>query len=338
LTFSPSQAVSSYSVVVPCYASESTLRELVERIERTMDSTGADYEVVLVNDASPDNTWQLICDLAGRSERVRGFDLLFNAGQFAATICGLGQAQGEMVFTLDDDLQHKPEEMLKLIQAAAASPDADCFVGIFARTGRPWHRRLGTWLVRKLHTGLYGASPEIVGSSFRLMNRATAGAICAHRTARPMMLPLLVQSTARIVPVTVDPGSGRRRHSGYTWRRLAGIVWAKLLHGSRFVFGTAAVGGTVCSVAAGLVGLGSLTGAYPLSGPAALAVLVTFFAGLGLLLLALIGAQLVRITLETERPPRYFIKRSIEAGEPQSAPGRPALQSSASLSGTVKGR
>lgn len=303
--------MTSYSIVVPCYRSAATLRELVERIERTMDSIGSEYEILLINDASPDATWDTIGELARRKDRVRGFDLLFNSGQFAATICGLEHAKGEMVFTIDDDLEHVPEEMLKLIAAAEASPETDCFVGTFSRRGRRLHRRFGTWLAGRLHTSLYGAPRNILGSSFRLMNCATAAAICAHQTARPMILPLLVHSTSRIASVSVDHHPRRRGRSGYTWRRLAQLGIAKLVQGSHVVFRTAGILGAACSILSVAAALGTLPGFYSLTDQQGLMLLVAFFAGLVLLLLALIGENIMRLTVEAERPPRYFVKRSI---------------------------
>ena len=108
----------SYSIVVPVYKSGPWLAELVERVGAVMAVFGESIELILVNDCSPDDvTWPAIEKLAGEFEWVRGIDLFFNAGQFRATLCGLSEARGDFVITMDDDLQHPPEEIPKLVAA-----------------------------------------------------------------------------------------------------------------------------------------------------------------------------------------------------------------------------
>ncbi|MCJ7773494.1 MAG: glycosyltransferase [Desulfobacterales bacterium] len=117
-----------YSIVIPCYTSASVLEELTLRIVKIMERYGA-FEVIFVNDQSPDiKTWETIEKLAGIHSFVRGIDLLYNVGQFRATLCGLENAQGEFVITMDDDLQHPPEEIPKLIETMKQNPSMDCII------------------------------------------------------------------------------------------------------------------------------------------------------------------------------------------------------------------
>ena len=128
-----------YSVIIPCYRSGPWLEALLDRVVSVMAAQGDPFEILLVNDASTDDTWAAIERIAGRNPCVRGIDLLFNAGQFRATICGLEHARGPFVITMDDDGQHPPEEIpvtdqdtpqsagpglrLRSLQAEAARPD-----------------------------------------------------------------------------------------------------------------------------------------------------------------------------------------------------------------------
>ena len=118
-----------YSIVIPCYASGAWLAELVKRTEAVMASYSP-YELILVNDRSPDKeTWDQITELAGDYESVRGINLLYNVGQFKATLCGLEHANGNYVITMDDDLQHPPEELPKMITAMSENPSMDGIMG-----------------------------------------------------------------------------------------------------------------------------------------------------------------------------------------------------------------
>jgi glycosyltransferase involved in cell wall biosynthesis len=99
------------SVVVPVYRSAETLRELVRRLTETVGGLGEPYEIILVEDASPDGSWSVISDLARDDQRVRGVQLSRNYGQHNAILCGIRAARFDRTVTLDDDLQNPPEEI-----------------------------------------------------------------------------------------------------------------------------------------------------------------------------------------------------------------------------------
>ena len=111
------------SVVVPVYRSAGTLRELVARLDATLTPLlGADaWEVVLVDDESPDDSWAVLTALAEGFPQVRLVQLMRNFGQHNAIMCGFHQAAGRLVATIDDDLQHEPESLPRLIEALRAA-------------------------------------------------------------------------------------------------------------------------------------------------------------------------------------------------------------------------
>ena len=104
------------SVVIPVYNSERMLEGVVERVERVLEQTGSDYEVVLVNDGSRDGSWGKIQELANQKPSVRGVPLLRNYGQHNALLCGIRSAIYSTVVTLDDDGQNPPEEIPRLLE------------------------------------------------------------------------------------------------------------------------------------------------------------------------------------------------------------------------------
>ena len=131
------------SIVVPCYRSGEWLPDLVARVVATMDGTRSSFEVILINDASPDTTtWPAIEGLAAQHPEVRGIDLLGNVGQFRSTLCGFEATRGEVVVTIDDDLQNPPEEIPKLLDALDADRALEVVVGSYRR--RPSTRGSGT--------------------------------------------------------------------------------------------------------------------------------------------------------------------------------------------------
>ena len=102
---------SGCSVIVPVYNSEGTLRELVVRLAAVLPKVAEQHELLLVNDGSRDGSWGMVCDLAQTYPWIQGIDLMRNYGQHNALLCGIRFARGGMIVTLDDDLQHPPEEI-----------------------------------------------------------------------------------------------------------------------------------------------------------------------------------------------------------------------------------
>src|SRR5580704_1593170 len=103
------------SVVVPVYRSEAILPELVRRLENVLPGVASNFELVLVNDSSPDGSWDVICHLARHYPWIRAINLMRNYGQHNALLCGIRAAQHGLIVTMDDDLQHPPEEIPKLL-------------------------------------------------------------------------------------------------------------------------------------------------------------------------------------------------------------------------------
>ena len=138
----------TYSVVVPCYRSQQSLPELVKRIDAVLQPLEEPFEVILVNDGSPDDTWEVIEDLSASYPFVRGVDMLRNIGQYRATLCGFERVRGKWVILMDDDLQHPPEQIPLLIAAFSRNPQLDCVMGKYRVKHHGPIRNLGSvWSV-----------------------------------------------------------------------------------------------------------------------------------------------------------------------------------------------
>jgi glycosyltransferase involved in cell wall biosynthesis len=147
--------LSSVSVVVPVYNSEAILGELIVRLEPVLRTYASAFEVVLINDGSQDKSWQVISDLAEKYAFVRGLNLMRNYGQHNALLAGIRAAQNEVIVTIDDDLQHPPEEIPKMLDKLAEGYDV-----VY---GTPEKRQHGLWrniaseIIRLILQGVVGA-------------------------------------------------------------------------------------------------------------------------------------------------------------------------------------
>ncbi|SVE50786.1 uncharacterized protein METZ01_LOCUS503640, partial [marine metagenome] len=139
-----------YSVVIPVYNSADIVAETVDRVAGFFNDSGLDYEMVLVNDGSCDNSWDIILGKTKENPHIIAIDFLKNYGQHTANFCGFKESTGDYVITLDDDLQNPPEEIIHLIKKAEEE-NYDLVIGQFEKKRHPFYRRLGSYLIGKLN-------------------------------------------------------------------------------------------------------------------------------------------------------------------------------------------
>jgi undecaprenyl-phosphate 4-deoxy-4-formamido-L-arabinose transferase len=201
------------SVVVPVYNSETTLRELVSRLAVVLPRTTDSFEVVLVNDGSRDGSWQTIVELAQAYSFVRGLDLQHNYGQHNALLAGIRAARGNSIVTMDDDLQHPPEELPRLL--TALTDDVDVVYGRPRTLAHPLWRNLASRLARFLLENVMGVEAAGHFSAFRAFRAELRSAFANFRGPILFIDALLAQSTRRFKWVTVEhrPRQGRSSYS-----------------------------------------------------------------------------------------------------------------------------
>ena len=134
----PDQGDNTFSVVVPVYNSADTLSNLLKEIKLTFERMNEEFEIVFVNDASSDNSWETLNQIAKENDHVSIIELEENSGQNTATLCGIHHAKGNAIITIDDDLQYPPTEIEKLIKAYKTSGSSFIF-------GDPVVRRHGSF-------------------------------------------------------------------------------------------------------------------------------------------------------------------------------------------------
>lgn len=278
-----------------------------------MGSVGESFEILLVNDASPDQvTWPAIERLASQRCVVRGIDLMFNTGQFRTVICALQHARGEYVIQLDDDFQNPPEEITKLIASMQAHPELDCIMGEYGEKHHSLWRNLGSDLYRHLLSRLYQMPSSIKLTSFLIMRRQLAQALCMHGTASPVMGQLIYRTTTRVANTRVQHDARIAGQSGYSLPRLVRIVMDNVFSVSvlplrlvSYVGITAAVGSFALTM---YYLLKYLFGGIVVPGFMTQVILIIFFGGMTLLSIGLIGEYLIRIIDEVRGAPRFVIR------------------------------
>jgi glycosyltransferase involved in cell wall biosynthesis len=216
------------SIVVPVYQSADCLGALIAAIDVALRPTGLSYEVVLVNDGSPDGSWAVVEDLCRTHPEVVGVDLRRNFGQDNAILTGLRIARGRAIAIMDDDLQHRPEDLPALL--AKLEEGADVVYADFRVKQQAAWKNLGSWFNGKVAEWVLDKPPGIYLSPYKVLRREVAELICHYEGPEPYIDGLLFQVTSRFAQVPVEHRPRFAGRSNYNlWRSI--MVWARLATG-----------------------------------------------------------------------------------------------------------
>lgn len=304
------EVLNGCSVVIPVYNSEQSLPELVQRLGSVLPQVCADYEIILVNDGSRDHSWQQIQTLMAQSERVKGFNLLRNYGQHNALLCGIRKARYERVITMDDDLQHPPEEIPKLLDKL--SQGYDVVYGITEQEQHGLWRDLASRITKLVLQNAMGVETARNVSAFRAFRTQIRAAFVNYNAPFVFIDALLTWGTTNFTAIPVQHQKRRYGQSNYTFRRLVihmlnmvtGFSLLPLQLASLMGFGFTFAGFIlfIYVIVRYLVQGGSVPG-FPF-----LASTIIIFSGIQLFTLGIIGEYLSRIYLRTMGRPAYVVK------------------------------
>lgn len=310
-------ASASISIVVPVYNSEATLDELVSRILRTLP--GPNTEVILVNDGSVDASWSKIVALTDANPTVRGLDLARNFGQHNALLAGIRAAQGEVIVTLDDDLQNPPEEIPKLLESLGA---ADVVYGTPVERSYAFWRNIATRLVRASLRGPMGAQVAAWVGPFRAFRSDVRRAFDSFDGPDVSIDVLLSWGTSRFAAVPVEHREREFGQSSYSFGKLSSLALTMLTGFSTRPLRIASLLGLTSTLFGVLVLIyvfvRLLLDGNPVPGFPFLASLVAIFSGAQLLTLGIIGEYLGRVHARTMDRPPYAVRAETGAGNPAS--------------------
>ena len=196
--------MSLYSIVVPVYNSENSLNELYSRIKQVFEQTiKEEFELILVDDSSRDKSFSVMEQLHQKDSRVKIIQLARNFGQPSAILCGFSHVSGDFVITLDDDLQHPPEEIPKMIAVMNEREDVDVILATYENRKHGPIRKLGTFVSKLATNQMMNTSGDLDMTSFRLIRRFVVDAVLKMNIHLPQIGNLLLQVSNRIINVPV---------------------------------------------------------------------------------------------------------------------------------------
>lgn len=302
------------SVVIPIYNSESGLEELIDRLGNALKAIGPPYEALLVDDGSRDASWEAIRSLQVGCAWMRGIRLMRNYGQHNALLCGVRAARFDTIVTIDDDLQHPPEEIYRLLDQLRGGCDV-----VY---GTPQHQQHGLWrnlasyFTRIALQSTMGVENARKVSAFRVFRTRLREAFPTYYSPFVILDVLLSWGTNRFGSVPVEHQPRQRGVSNYTFKML-------ILHAVNMITGFTVLPLQFASLLGfafglfGLVVLAYVIGRFIIEGGSVpgfpfLASIVAIFSGVQLFALGIIGEYLARMYFRIMEKPPYVVGDIIE--------------------------
>ncbi len=299
------------SVVIPVYNGAETIRPLTERLLTVLPQLFKSYEIILVDDCSGDNSWEVVQDLCKESKDIiHGIHLSRNFGQHNATLCGIRAARYEITVTMDDDLQHPPEELPKLVEELEKGYDV--VYAIPSKLPHSWWRNLGSKLTKIVLGKIMGIPIREIGA-FRVFRTHLRNAFANYSSPDVYIDPLLAWGTKNFSHVTVEEDPRTVGTSNYSFSKLVrasmliltGYSTVPLRFASSLGFIFVLFGFAVMIyVLVVTLALGRTPG-FPF-----ITSLISIFAGVQLFTLGIFGEYLARMYDKSLDKPTYVIKET----------------------------
>ena len=304
------------SVVVPVYNGSDTLPMLVEELERVLPDVADKFELVLVNDGSPDHSWQVINELAGSHPWVRGIDLMRNYGQHNATLCGVREACYEVIVIMDDDLQNPPREIPKLLEKLAEGYDV--VYGVSRRRQQAWWKTLASVFVKRAIAYVMGLRTVRDIGAFKAFRADLRRSFEDFKSPDVLVDVLLSWGTSRFASVTVDEEPRTVGETNYNLFKLIKVSLLVLTSYTTVPLRFASIIGFLFT----LFGVGVLIyvlvvyfAAGSIPGFPFLASTIIIFSGVQLFALGIIGEYLARVFERTGGKQTYSIGRTTDSAQ-----------------------
>ena len=266
-----------------------------------------------MDDGSKDHSYEVMKKLREEDKRVRIFQMARNFGQHNALLCGFHYVEGDFVITMDDDLQHPPEEIPKMIRYMDEHDEVDVILGRYEERKHSLLRRIGTSISLKFTTKMLGKNPDLVITSFRLMRRFIVDAIRDTTIHLPQVGNLLLMTSNRIVNVDVHHDARAYGRSGYSFRELARELLYDITTNSAYpllIVRNIGIVTFIVSIVLGIIFLIQyLVGHISVPGWTSIILVLLASTGLTLLSIGILGYYMMHVLDESKKMPHYVLRQ-----------------------------
>lgn len=309
------------SIVIPCYRSEHSISEVVADIMDTMATRPKiPFEALLVNDGSPDRTFDVISAIARRNDHVKAINLSKNFGQHCVLMAAYSQVTGDYIVGMDDDLEHDPHDMFKLIDELEKGYDYVC--AAFTGNDHSLYKRIGSKINDWMATNFIGKPREALFSSYYVMRRYVVNEIVKTHNPNPYVGGMIVSITKKLSFVPIEHHSRTAGSSGYNLRNSLGLWVNGITAFSVKPLRIASYAGMLFSIFGFLFGLFVVIRKliYPqiLAGYSSTIALLALIGGIIMVTLGIIGEYIGRIYRLINSIPQYVIREIVTSETPDA--------------------
>ncbi|MDG5800646.1 glycosyltransferase [Marinilabiliaceae bacterium ANBcel2] len=297
-----------YTIVIPVYKSAKSLEIISEQVNELQQRTDYKFEIIFVND-SPFflDTCKTLTNLQKEYSNVKAITLRKNQGQHTALLVGMSQAKGDYIINMDDDLQHPVNEIPKLIEAITTNPMVEAVFGVpkYSQKKHSLWRNTGSYILNKIDTWFLKKPEGLIKSPFRIMTGDLIKVVVNNYNATPSVSSLIIHATNNIINIEIIHQKREYGKSNYTLRKLISLTLNNILHYSSLPLKAVGFIGVIGFVFSMLFILHTIFRYFywgiDFPGYASTVSLISFFGGLNLFALGMIGEYLVRIIKEQQK-------------------------------------
>ena len=300
------------SFVIPCYRSEKTVSSVIAEIVTIMDSSQYDYEIIAVNDCSPDNVWRVLKDLAACNKKIKAICLAKNMNKPSALMAGFNYSSGERIVFLDDDGQCPMNRVFDLLKPL--DEDYDASIARYPRKKQSAFKNFGSWLNAVMARIMINKPKDLQISNFVAVKRFVVNEIIKYDLPYPYFGGLLLRTTSKVTNVEMEERSRTVGKTTFTFFKLLGVWTNGLTAFSVKPLRLASLIGTAYALLGFLYGLYAIINKiiHPgvIKGYSSTISILMFTCGIMMLMLGLIGEYLGRIYICINKSPQYVVRET----------------------------
>ena len=304
------------SFVIPCYRSENTIEMVINEIIDTVSQReGYEYEIIAVNDSSPDNVYSVLKKLAKANKKLKIINFAKNMGKPAAVLAGYSVITGDYVINLDDDYQCPVYELWKLLELVE-NDKCDCATAVYETKKESFVKRIGSNLNMWMGQIMLEKPKGLRLENFRVMKAFVAKEMIKYKKPYPYIEGLILRVTNRIMCVLMEERErGDNNRSGFTFRKSAALLMDGLTAFSVKPLRVASICGMLFAFIGFIYGIiiiirKMISPLVPI-GYSSILCIILFTSGLLMLMLGIIGEYIGRVYICINDSPQYVIKETI---------------------------
>lgn len=308
------------SFVIPCYRSEKTIEKVIDEIIATVaQREGYDYEVIAVNDSSPDNVYEVLKRIAAANKKVKVINFAKNMGKHAAVLAGYSVARGKYIVNLDDDYQCPTYALWSLLEPVERD-ECDYATAKYSFKQETWYKRLGSNVNVWMGHVMLDKPMSLRLENFSVMKAFVAREVIGYKNPYPYLEGLILRVTRRILAVPMEERErGDDNATGFTLKKSMSLLMNGLTAFSVKPLRVASLCGTLFAIMGFILGIvmvvRKLVNPAVPTGYSSIVAILLFSSGLIMLMLGLIGEYLGRMYICLNGSPQYVIRETINLGE-----------------------